>query len=266
MKKLNVLVMGPKGSGKTTICIRLTGSKTQVPNGYVETQGACRLCYCNFLLPYGDCNVDVLELGGYYPPIHTESYIFARLHALIYVLDVSNSNQMEAAKETLQALLNHEFIRGKPCLILGNKGDKLKSRELEKAYNRFDKVIGLRTLKKTTNSKIATSLISARSLKSDLVPSVEWLLKKVHSKYGRLVKRSLLEQAKNFEEEEQLRREEEAKARAKSLGLMAGKPSYTRSKARAEVIRAARKVCLNIWYSEFRIKFILATPSPLPFN
>jgi hypothetical protein len=44
---------------------------------------------------------------------------------------------------------------------------------------------------------MATSLISARSLKSDLVPAVEWLLKKVNSKYGGLVKRSVLEQAKN---------------------------------------------------------------------
>jgi GTPase SAR1 family protein len=41
-KKVNILVLGPKGSGKTTVCLRLTGSKSRVPSCYEETQGVCR--------------------------------------------------------------------------------------------------------------------------------------------------------------------------------------------------------------------------------
>jgi GTPase SAR1 family protein len=242
--------MGPRGSGKTTICLRLSGSKTRVPN--VETEGESRLCYSNFLLTYRDWKVDVVELGGERPTIHTESYMYARLHGIIYVTDISNPDQMGAAKGLLQGLLNHDYLRGKPCLILGNKGDKLSKDDLEKTYSNFDKVIGLQTLRNTSQSTMATAVISARSLKSELVPAVEWLLKKVHSKYGRLVERSLLEQAQNKKEEEELRLRlaEEAKTKTKSLWTGKERPSYTHSKARAEVIRARREVFLNIWDSK----------------
>jgi GTPase SAR1 family protein len=199
-KSLNILVLGPKGSGKTTVCLRLTGSKTPVPNCHEETKGACRGPFTAY--PAGS-SFKLTELGGEMPPFHLPSFIYARTHAIIFVLDPTVAAQLEEARETLKSLMTNEFLRGKPFLIFGNKADRLTKRERKELESTFAQSLNLRILANETKTKTETSLISALTLKrgSDLGPAVKWLLKEVRSNYDDLMERTQLERDRNREVE-----------------------------------------------------------------
>jgi small GTP-binding protein len=205
-KVLNVAVLGPKGAGKTTVLLRLTGSKVQVPipNSDEETQGASRDSNINYSLTYKDCEVKLAELGGENPSFHLPSAHYARTHGIIYVLDATIDAHVEEARKSVEALMKDDFLRGKPLLIFGNKTDKLtKKGERKKLKRSFSKSLNFRSLTNDTKTKAETSLISALSLKrgSDLRPAVKSLLKELRSNYDALMERTGLERDRNRDAE-----------------------------------------------------------------
>jgi GTPase SAR1 family protein len=194
-KTLNVLVLGPKGAGKTTVLLRLTGSKALVPI-CDATEGASSDSNINYSLTYKDCEVKLAELGEQKPSFHLPSAHYARTHAIIYVLDPTMASHVEEARKSLGALMTDKFLRGKPLLIFGNKTDKLTKKSERKELKRnFPKSLNLRSLTNDTKTKAETSLISALSLKrgGDLRPAVKSLLKEVRSNYDTLMERTGLE-------------------------------------------------------------------------
>jgi small GTP-binding protein len=237
-KTVSILVLGPKGAGKTTILLRLTGSKTQVPNWDDQTQGACRNSNTSYDLTYKDCEVKLAELGGEQPSFHLPSAYYARAHAIIYVLDPTIDAHVEEAKKTLQGFMTDDFLRGKPILIFGNKMDKLTKKGEQKQLKRnFLEAFNLRSLTKDPKTKPETSLISALSLKrgSDLRPKVKSLLKKVRSNYDALMERTGLERDRN--------REAEFKHAAELLrNILEDEPENAEDKSPSSSLGEAREV------------------------
>jgi GTPase SAR1 family protein len=236
-KSLNILVLGPKGSGKTTVCLRLTGSKTPVPSCHEETKGACRGPFTGY--PAGS-SFKLTELGGEMPSFHLPSFIYARTHAIIFVFDPTVAAQVEEARGTLESLMTIEFLRGKPFLIFGNKVDRLTKGERKKLKKTFQQSLNLRTLAKSTKTKTKTFLISALSLKkkSHLLPAARGLLKELNSNCGNLKERTRLERERNREAEvkhdlELLRRasEEDAKLKVAVKKSLPSSPWGTREVA-----------------------------------
>ena len=51
-------------------------------------------------------------------------FLLPQTHGIIFVLDASNQDRMDEAKEVLLNTLKDERMRGKPLLLLANKQDQ----------------------------------------------------------------------------------------------------------------------------------------------
>lgn len=50
-------------------------------------------------------------------------HYYENTHCLCFVIDSSDEDRLEIAKETLEGILSDEELRGVPLLILANKSD-----------------------------------------------------------------------------------------------------------------------------------------------
>ncbi|XP_074155960.1 ADP-ribosylation factor-like protein 13B isoform X2 [Sminthopsis crassicaudata] len=109
-------MVGLHNAGKTAIARVVKGeSSTDV----VPTMGISRID-----LRHENCDVTLFDLGGGKKTRETWKYYFGESYGLIFVVDSSNLNNIQASKEAIYEIVKHPRMMGKPVLILANKQDK----------------------------------------------------------------------------------------------------------------------------------------------
>uniref|UniRef100_A0A182ILB0 Uncharacterized protein n=1 Tax=Anopheles atroparvus TaxID=41427 RepID=A0A182ILB0_ANOAO len=96
---LSILVLGIEGSGKTEVAFKICRRKR------TET------------------DVKLIEIGGGSDLRDIWKYYFLDALAVIFVIDASNIHNICESYNIFQNLMAHEFLVGKPFLILANKQD-----------------------------------------------------------------------------------------------------------------------------------------------
>ncbi|KAF7283743.1 hypothetical protein GWI33_022994 [Rhynchophorus ferrugineus] len=115
-EKLSLLLVGLDNAGKTVTVRGLAGEAINSP---IPTVG-----FAVTNLKYSHYDVRIFDLGGG-PGIRGiwHNY-FVNAHGIIFVVDSSDTDRFVEVRETLQELLCHPKISGKPLLILANKQDQ----------------------------------------------------------------------------------------------------------------------------------------------
>lgn len=108
-------MLGLDAAGKTTILYQLKLGEVVAS---VPTIGF------NFeSVQYKNVQFNVFDIGGQSRLRLLWRHYYVNTQALIYVLDSSDIERFEDARETLQGLLGEEELRGVPVLVLANKAD-----------------------------------------------------------------------------------------------------------------------------------------------
>ena len=122
------LVFGLDATGKTTLLYKLVGS-----NGFkVDTP---RIGFRVETAMCGGVELIVWDVGGsdtYRPD--TEWPLFEGAHAMIFVVDASDRDRLEAAAAELHRILKHSKLHCLPLLVLLNKQDQENAMGAPEAY------------------------------------------------------------------------------------------------------------------------------------
>ncbi|KFB35441.1 hypothetical protein ZHAS_00002139 [Anopheles sinensis] len=116
---LSLLVLGIENSGKTEVSFKICRRKR---TDYGPTKG-CRL----FETVIAETDVKLIEIGGGSDLRDIWKYYFLDALAVIFVIDASNIHNICESYNIFQNLISHEFLVGKPFLILANKQDLAES-------------------------------------------------------------------------------------------------------------------------------------------
>lgn len=138
-EEYSVLILGLDNAGKTTLLERLKGDfgtgagvdpRKIVPTvgqnvGYISKNGV---------------HVKIWDLGGQ-ENLRTlwESY-YEDAHAVVFVVDSTDSQRIEECCESLDAIVSSELTEGTPVLMLANKQDKEERLEVEEIKEIFNKI------------------------------------------------------------------------------------------------------------------------------
>lgn len=86
---------------------------------------------------------------------------------IIYVVDASDKDRLEEAKNELASLLEKDSLRGIPLLVLGNKNDLNDCLNEEEIIEKMD-------LRKVLKRKVCCYSVSAKN-QNNLDKTMEWL-------------------------------------------------------------------------------------------
>lgn len=116
MKAVSVVVLGLDNAGKTTFLYSLQGDMQ--PNAKPTT--GFRPLQMMF---DGKLKVKFYDLGGGEKIRSIWANYYHDVHGVIYVLDSSDHSKSEEALKIFNSSINHEYLAGKPVLLLVNKQD-----------------------------------------------------------------------------------------------------------------------------------------------
>jgi small GTP-binding protein len=110
-----LLMLGLDAAGKTTILYKLKLGEvvSSVPTIGFNVEN----------LKYKNLDFTIWDVGGQKKIRDLWIHYFSNNHAIIYIVDSSDRERIEEAKETLQWILSSEELRGAPLLVLANKQD-----------------------------------------------------------------------------------------------------------------------------------------------
>ncbi|KAL1524362.1 hypothetical protein AB1Y20_019259 [Prymnesium parvum] len=167
--EFQVLILGVDRAGKTTLLEQLkrlyTGLDPLPPGKIPPTVGL------NIgRMQVERCKLIFWDLGGT-PALRSlwENY-YSEAHGLIFVVDTSDHDRFEEARDTLQLLLNHPDLAAIPLLVFANKQDvegATTPRELEAMFG----------LKQLLSSSQPQNMLGTTALNGDGVQEgIEWLV------------------------------------------------------------------------------------------
>lgn len=159
-KEIRILILGLDGAGKTTILYKLQLGeviKTKPTIGFnVET------------LQYKNIAINMWDLGGQTSIRPYWRCYYANTAAVIFVVDSTDKDRLETARQELHTMLNEEELQDSALLVFANKQDQhgaLSAAEVSKA-------LGLVELKDRSWSIVASSAIKGEGLTEGL----DWLV------------------------------------------------------------------------------------------
>ncbi|KAF5831372.1 ADP-ribosylation factor family-domain-containing protein [Dunaliella salina] len=175
--ELDVLIIGLEGAGKTLLIRRLQSlhnpsrkvNPQTFPTSGTETNEIACQPHPRF------SKIWAREVGGCMAPIWYKYYEECR--SVLFVIDATNGQAAQAAAGQLQALLPHESLKGKPCLLVLNKIDATNALP----RSELDSLIGLPKLMDTCTGRFDVLEVSALEGKNDWAV-LAWL---VESKLSR---------------------------------------------------------------------------------
>lgn len=113
-----VLILGLDGSGKTALIETLTKHQNRKPKEYMPTNG-----FNVAQSMHGDFCLNLMEVGGGEISRPYWANFLQKTQLLIFVVDGSNRERIDEAKEALLNILQSEELKDVPCLLLANKQD-----------------------------------------------------------------------------------------------------------------------------------------------
>ncbi|XP_021708319.1 ADP-ribosylation factor-like protein 13B [Aedes aegypti] len=112
---LGLLLIGLDGTGKTELAYKICETKR---DEYLQTKG-CRVFNANI----AGTKVQLTEIGGAPEFRDLWKYYFLDMFAVIFVIDASSINNICQSYKIFKNLMAHDFLIGKPFLIIANKQD-----------------------------------------------------------------------------------------------------------------------------------------------
>lgn len=159
-KEIRILILGLDGAGKTTILYKLQLGevvKTKPTIGFnVET------------LQYKNIAINMWDLGGQTSIRPYWRCYYANTAAVIFVVDSTDKDRLDTARQELHAMLSEEEMQDAALLVFANKQDQegaLSAAEVSKA-------LGLADMKDRSWSIVASSAIKGEGLTEGL----DWLI------------------------------------------------------------------------------------------
>ena len=111
-----ISIFGLDNAGKTCLLRSLAG------NFDFDTVSTVGLLQESFM--YDDIQLTVFDLGGGANFRSIWTRFFAEIWGFIYVVDASDPTRFEESRTTLEQMLEHEMVKGKPFIVVANKQDK----------------------------------------------------------------------------------------------------------------------------------------------
>uniref|UniRef100_H2XWC7 Uncharacterized protein n=1 Tax=Ciona intestinalis TaxID=7719 RepID=H2XWC7_CIOIN len=114
LRSLSLLMLGLDNAGKTTAVKCVQGDTLDVAPtvGFSEANAK-----------FGDYDLRIMDVGGGRSIRGVWKHYLAEAHGIIFVVDASDKDRTEEGKEALANVLEHQFVAGKPILLLANKQD-----------------------------------------------------------------------------------------------------------------------------------------------
>mmetsp|Transcript_14490 Transcript_14490/g.39238 ORF Transcript_14490/g.39238 Transcript_14490/m.39238 type:complete len:203 (+) Transcript_14490:59-667(+) len=179
--ELDVLIIGLEGAGKTLLIRRLqslhnpsrkVNPQTFPTSGTETSEIACQ--------PHPRFSkIWAREVGGCMAPIWYKYYEECR--SLLFVMDATDGQAARTAADQLQALLPHESLKGKPCLLALNKIDAATALP----RSELDSVMGLPKLMDMCTGRFDVLEVSALEGKNDWAV-LAWLVEGKESRQSKL--------------------------------------------------------------------------------
>ncbi|CAL7934036.1 unnamed protein product [Xylocopa violacea] len=114
-KTIILLIVGLDNAGKTSVLNRISGDPDKV---VLPTMG-----FRTVSLKYKSYIVKIYDVGGNSQIRSLWPKYYNDIHGLIYVVDASDISRLTENKVVFGELISHEYISGKPLLLLANKQD-----------------------------------------------------------------------------------------------------------------------------------------------
>ena len=114
-KKTRLLLLGLDGAGKTTILYKMK------LNEYLNTVPTVGFNVES--IEYKNLNMTIWDVGGQTSIRKLWKHYFTGTDAVVYVIDSSDKERLDLAKEELYGLINDEELRDVLLLVLANKQD-----------------------------------------------------------------------------------------------------------------------------------------------
>ncbi|XP_058821199.1 ADP-ribosylation factor-like protein 13B isoform X2 [Topomyia yanbarensis] len=112
---LQLLIVGLENVGKTEIAHKICGTdRTE----FLQTKG-CRV----FNSSIEGAHVRLTEVGGAPEFRDIWKYYFLDVYGILFIVDASNINNIGQSYKVFKSLMSHDWLVGKPFLIIANKQD-----------------------------------------------------------------------------------------------------------------------------------------------
>jgi len=127
--KTKILMLGLDGAGKTTVLYKLQLGEylSTVPTVGFNVES----------IEYKNLTMTIWDVGGQTSIRKLWKHYFTGAHAIVYVIDSSDKERLDLAKEELYGLMNDEELREAKLLVLANKMD-LASLTVQQVGNTLD--------------------------------------------------------------------------------------------------------------------------------
>ncbi|PIK55571.1 putative ADP-ribosylation factor-like protein 13B [Apostichopus japonicus] len=205
-RNVTLLLVGLDNAGKTTA---LKGIQGEPLDDIAPTLG-----YTYVDLQLDNFDIKVFDLGGGKRIRGIWKSYYAEVHGVIFVIDASAEDRLTECQETLQMVLNQDYVKGKRVLILANKQDK------EGALDEIDicDQLDLETMVNQSKCPCRVETCSAiqgsgKTVDKSLREGFRWLLKNISSDYDDIQIRVEKETALMKEAEQAAKKERLDRAR-----------------------------------------------------
>ncbi|XP_078493347.1 uncharacterized protein LOC100178782 [Ciona intestinalis] len=205
-KSLSLLMLGLDNAGKTTAVKCIQGDTLDVAPtvGFSEANAK-----------FGDYDLRIMDVGGGRSIRGVWKHYLAEAHGVIFVVDASDKDRTEEGKEALANVLEHQFVAGKPILLLANKQD------VSGAMNEADicDALDLQDVVNRNRCPCKVELCAAiKSKPKKMDPSLQqglgWLVRNISSNFESITSRMEGDMMKQDEE-----RKKEAEERAERVRI-----------------------------------------------
>jgi ADP-ribosylation factor-like protein 13B len=224
MDEIAISIFGLDNAGKTSFLRSLAGD---FRFDTVPTVGLGQEMFM-----FDDTKLKVYDLGGNSQFRNVWQRFFAEIWGFIFVVDAADSNRFEESKKTLEDMLAHRMIQGKPYIIVANKQDvdgAVNAVELKKIL-KFGRKIPI-------YDTIATKVEDGKCHEG-VTSAVSDLIGKIVGNYGELSrKRALdLEEQKQIDEKEQQEKRERLEKRKQELAQAQAEKEKLENEAKSDPV------------------------------
>jgi ADP-ribosylation factor-like protein 13B len=199
------LIIGINDTGKTTLLHRLMNDNVEVPT---PTWG-----FTTETVKVNKKEITLYDVGGSPTIRGIWNNYYAEIYGIIFVVDVSNEENINQSKELLPEVLKDQRLKGKPILIIANKVDKIESFEYMEVYNKLNieqhVLDGITTIDKILIYPCTCLLVKGKR-DSRIDSCIEWLIQKVKENKDYL-KKKIQEDVQVQQEQYKLEQEEKKK-------------------------------------------------------
>ncbi|CUG94375.1 ADP-ribosylation factor-like protein, putative [Bodo saltans] len=197
--KMTVAIFGIDNAGKTALLSAMGGqvdAETQPTVGFSPTQ-----------FQTDKYDICIFDLGGAKNFRGIWTHYFHDCHAVIYVVDASDTERLGESAQVFQSVVGHKFMEGKPILVFANKKDKVPAGQSAESIAE----VAL-SLKSVVPSTTPLRVIGTCAIQEDssVEAGVEWIFGSVENRYGDLsgrVKKDMAEIQEEKKRKQQARLE-----------------------------------------------------------